>query len=502
MQNMTQPNLDIVLAVPPSIEPHSPPLGLALLKATLGGQGFQSKCVDLNTELLQKLDRNLDYFIHKKIHKFIDREAFNDFYQETLSPIFDEWAQRLVAYQADWIGFTVHDRRNELVLKKLCALIKEIKPTQKIVLGGPQSEIFGPKAFEQNLVDAWIVGEAERAIIALLEGDLKFPGINGTPRVARSESLDNLPIPDFSDFDLSAYPSEPFKKNSHEFGLKRVFIEGSRGCTRRCSFCDITSYWGKFSRKSPARIFLEMKEIFQTTGIREFVFTDSLVNGNLSDFSNLCSLVADYNLNNPEHRFTWRGHYIIHGNKIHPPEYFDVLRDSGCSALKVGVESGSEDLRKQMKKNFSNDDLLRSMEQFVRVGIKVRLLFFVGYPTETDHDFEQTLDLINKLNEYKEAIHCISSGVTLQILKNAPLSEEAKKLGVKFYKNETPYFTTIWSYKDNDLNLRLNRHERLCSLINNLGLPIEDYLENHIDNLRQHLKEVSPMDEFQTVEFR
>ena len=92
---------------------------------------------------------------------------------------------------------------------------------------------FGTTMKQQNLCDLVITGEGEQIIKEILAGKTSGPGINNNNPV-QVDNLDALPYPNYSFYDLDRY--DYLSKN------KEVFIVGSRGCVRRCTYCDVARY--------------------------------------------------------------------------------------------------------------------------------------------------------------------------------------------------------------------------------------------------------------------
>ena len=107
----------------------------------------------------------------------------------------------------------------------------------KIILGGTGLGIsmggkktFGTRLIEEGYADYFIDGEGENAPVALLKGDTSGPGINST-QYKQIDNIDNIPFPDYSDY-------------QEDYGdITKITLTGSRGCVRRCSFCDIGAFW-------------------------------------------------------------------------------------------------------------------------------------------------------------------------------------------------------------------------------------------------------------------
>ena len=471
--------IDLIIGSVPALYLRGPGIGSALLKAILQENGFTVKCVDLNLELFHFLSKDKTFFLPDKVDYFLDFEKFESFYKSNISPFVKQWAQEFASSSPKWIGFFVHCRRTSRMAYKLCHEIKQLVPKQKIVLGGPESLYLGPKLKENNLCDAWIIGEAEEAIIKLLNGETNFPGINGG-RAPYFKDFAQLPFPDYSDFDFSRYPSNAYDLSNSSLGLNSLYIEGSRGCIKKCSFCNSKEIWGNFRFKTGKRIFEEVINLYEKYKITHFHFTDNLVNGHLKEIKEFAILLANsYYKNIPQ--FTWEAHAIIQPKNRVADDFFEALKKSGCRQLKIGLESGSEKVRTEMNKLFSNEDLFHTLNMCLKYKIRLRLMLMVGFPTETESDFQKTLELITQLQKYREIIDVISAGTTLQISPTSELYHLSEELGIKIHK-PNPYIMP-WTYKTNTLKIRLIRQKRLVDHIRSIGLPLEDTFNTQWKNL-------------------
>jgi len=227
-------------------------------------------------------------------------------------------------------------------------------------------------------IDKIIVGEGEVLLLKLLEGKL--------PKSQRVYSIDDIgnevlnihtaDTPDFSGFDLDYYPF--------------IAYNGSRGCPYRCNFCSINVQWGKYRKKGAKKIVEELRSMYEKYGCQLFLMVDSLLNPITTDLSkefsktDLClywdgSLRAEKAVCDKENTLLWRqgGFYRAH----------------------LGIESGSPRVLQAMRKDISIKQIKAAVSSLAFAGIKTTTFWIVGFPGETEEDFQQTLDVIEELRE-------------------------------------------------------------------------------------------------------
>lgn len=79
------------------------------------------------------------------------------------------------------------------------------------------------------------------------------------------------------------------------------------------------------------------------------------------------------------------------------PQLAAYFRDAGCSQLTFGVESGSPDVLRAIRKRITREQVLRAVDILNEAGVPYTANFMIGFPNETDDDVEQTLDLLDKM---------------------------------------------------------------------------------------------------------
>lgn len=290
-------------------------------------------------------------------------------------------------YDFKWLGISVFSYEQE----KIALTIGNMY--DNVVYGGPGVHL-------NWQTENYIVGEGEYALLEFLKGNLDYPGINGSPP-EQIKDVDSLPAPDYTDC-------------LNKFDYDTVVISGSRGCVRNCTFCDVASIWPNFRFIEGTKLADNMIDLYKQTNIDHIQFSDSLVNGSMKQFRSMVKRLAE----RPE-KITWSGQFIVRNEKAFTEEDFNNLLMSGCGGLTVGIESGSESVRYHMKKKFSNNDIDYYVKNIAERGIPLKLLLIVGYPTETEKDFQETLSLFARYKNYAENIKI--SPHMMFIEKNTPI---------------------------------------------------------------------------------
>lgn len=104
--------------------------------------------------------------------------------------------------------------------------------------------------------------------------------------------------------------------------LGTFFIESSRGCVRKCKFCNIPTSTESYRFRSGQRIAEEMISLKEKYGVNRFVFADNLVNGSIKHLVQFCNELV-VRRTNPEFReIRWSGSFIIRSASLFPAKHF------------------------------------------------------------------------------------------------------------------------------------------------------------------------------------
>ena len=470
---------DILFLTLPRLELRAPITAPAILKSMVEKHGYSAFCYDLNLDLWLNIDTQKYgnvWFDTDLTFRYKDK--FKEFWDTVICDHTDRWIKTIREKNPKWIGITIFSQRSKWISIAICELIKTNFPDVKIAVGGPFAEHTGPNLYKKGLADAYVIGEGEEAIINILKGNFEFPGVNGIPP-QQINDLDTIPIPDYSDFLMEKYPttwSDPRIKEEDKMGTEFIYITGSRGCVRKCSFCDIQSVWPKFRYRSGKSVADEMCEQNQKYGSKRFLFTDSLLNGSVKQLKDICNTLIDYRQQGIMKPVRWQGQFIARPEHQMGEDVYELMSEAGLKFVSIGVESGSEKIRNDMKKMFNDEAMNFTFRMCAKYDVQMAWLLLVGYPTETEEEFQKTLDMLDKYNWINETglVRSVALGPTLDIVPGSPLWKNQKQLGITWDENKH------WVYKDNTREVRIRRWLRLKEKCLNLGYPVVEKATDHL----------------------
>lgn len=175
-----------------------------------------------------------------------------------------------------------------------------------------------------------------------------------------------------------------------------AYIKISEGCNRFCAFCAIPLITGRHKSR-PIEEILEEVEDLTYRGVKEF----NVIAQDLSSYgkdlygehrlAELINRMADIN------GVEWiRLHYAYPAD--FPLEVLDVMtkRENVCKYLDIALQHISDSQLRRMRRHIDKKGTLRLLKEIrERVpGIKIRTTLMVGFPGETEEDFEELLEFV------------------------------------------------------------------------------------------------------------
>lgn len=302
-------------------------------------------------------------------------------------------------------GFQVYTRSVREVQDGL-ERAKALNPEVVTVIGGPHPSGDPEGSMKFLKADYSFRGEAEIGLVQLLKKlsgkeDCQFKDMNNliwrnngavvSNPLKPIEDLDVVGIPAWDMINPNDYPYAPIGAFSKKFPL--TSISSTRGCPYRCTFCANNTIMGRKVRaRSTGIVLKEMELLHDKYGIREFQIIDDNFTSKKELTLGVCQGIIDrgwdISLSFPNGvRLSTLDEDILH-----------LLEKAGCYSLGLGIESGSPSTLKNMRKAQSVDEIKEKVNLIHRVTkIRTTGFFIIGYPTETEDDILQTIELSKEL---------------------------------------------------------------------------------------------------------
>ena len=284
---------------------------------------------------------------------------------------------RLKELKFDWVVMETSSASIDNDLK----IAKQAARYAKIALCGPHATTFAGELIKIPFIKAVLRGEYENASLALaVTGEEKIYDYNIIP------DIDILPYP-YRDYTVYQY-MDAFKVTPKGPQLQ---MWGSRGCPYGCIFClwPPVMYNGRTYRPRSAENIIKEAEFTLKNFplIKSIYFDDDTFN--IGD-----ERVREIARGMKNLKVPWQAMCRADTSSL---ETFEIMAGCGCTAVKLGVESGSPRMIEACKKNLDLNAVREAVSFLKKKGVFVHLTFTFGIPGETAEDRAMTETFIKEV---------------------------------------------------------------------------------------------------------
>ena len=464
--------MKITLVQCPSWTTQSPPYALALLKSVLQKNGHKVECHDFNIELFNycknhpiTIDSITD--IHKcwdmdfKGYVWYEKE-FTLKFIEAYSSFIDELIASIVNSDAKVVGFSVQSTSKFFSLE-IAKRLKRKCPDKVIVFGGPLCfrNCYGINILKDfDFLDAICLSEGEEAFVNLISSIEAKSNVNDFSGLgyrhkdgAIIDGADRLLIPDLNKIPYADYTNFYLQK----YTKKLLPISTSRGCINRCVFCNESVHWRKYRARTAKNIYDEISyQLDKHPQIETFWFNDSLINGDIAMLNELC----DFFIGN-KMKIKWGGQTMI--RREMDKDLLYKMKEAGCESISYGIENGSNKILKLMRKGYTSELAHQVILDTYAVGINSVFNIIIGFPGESEAEFEENKEFIKKSMKY---IGNIALNMLL-LLKDSYLYNNLAEFNILPINYSDPEYQLKWKTADNSntYDIRKRRLTELMQII-------------------------------------
>lgn len=371
------------------------PLGLAYLAGSLARNGHEVMGFDLplNVDYEEELRRALEGFCPNIVGVSL-RNLDNQRYSSPVSFL---------------------PKAHEVV--RLC----QQSSGAKVILGGSGFSI-APRALLDYLgADLGVVGEGETAITALAQaiqqgsdyGDIggvlvRHPGPRANARPNLTSDLDRIELPNREVFEPRKYLQKGIALN----------VRAKRGCPFKCIYCTTPQIEGSEMRlRTPRKVVDELEMLKHVYGAEGFYFTDNIFNYPAEHAELLCREIVFRKLD-----IRW---YCIANPCSISKDLMQLMRRAGCYGLSIGNESGSPQMLKNLRKNFTVEQVSQACSWCRDSGIQYTCFLLLGGPGENRNTIDESIALMEELKPTY-----LSINIGIRVYPNTELARISRDEGV------------------------------------------------------------------------
>jgi len=163
----------------------------------------------------------------------------------------------------------------------------------------------------------------------------------------------------------------------------------ARSCAFSCAFCNYPTRAGKLAMMDIEAVGRELESIRAIGAVENVIFIDDTFNVPVRRFKELCRMMI-------RERFPFNWFSYFRGSNA-DEEAIDLMAESGCKGVFLGIESGSASMLKNMVKHAEPAQYVWAVDRLRSAGILTFASFIVGFPGETAETVEATRELVQRV---------------------------------------------------------------------------------------------------------
>ncbi len=281
------------------------------------------------------------------------------------------------------------------------AKIKKKKPHMIIVMAGCVAQQEGKNAFKRIphldiVLGTQAFSRFGQHIVNIKSGRIKIVDIKESSTIYEV-------LPETADKRDAGPGDTRSDENRYEYGQCEEspvsrFVTIMQGCENFCTYCVVPHVRGKERSRRPESILHEI-DLLSRSGVREINLLGQNVNsyGQKEGDITFAQLLARVN--------AVEGIKRIRFATSHPKDLSEDLinairdLDKVCSHLHLPVQSGSDRILKKMNRGYSRETYMKRVSDLKNKcpGIGISTDIIVGFPSETEDDFNDTMDLLREI---------------------------------------------------------------------------------------------------------
>ena len=281
--------------------------------------------------------------------------------------------------------------------------VKQRFPKVMIVVGGPHVTFTAKRTFEEAPeMDFIVIGEGEKTLFELCEAlerekslkDIKGLAFRQENSIGINESrefvdnLDSLPFPLTDGLPLDLYKEcllDDFREKGRFFT-----VMSARGCPYNCVFCSAPKMWRRQYRLRSMKNFVDEMEQLYRKDVKKFRILDDTFTSSEKRVLEFCREIEKRKM---KISFSCFGRVNVVNERM-----LKALKQAGCKSINYGVESGSSEILKRVRKNITLERAKEVIALSKKLGLTTFASFMIGLPGDTNETIRRTIDFAKECN--------------------------------------------------------------------------------------------------------
>ncbi|HVA25388.1 MAG TPA: methyltransferase domain-containing protein [Chloroflexota bacterium] len=290
--------------------------------------------------------------------------------------------------------------------------LKRRWPRLPVIWGGYFPSMYPEACLRSGAADVVVQGLGEPSFAGLIEAcvEEQQASVASLPGAVRLEDGHLMAGPHVPPIDLNRLPPLHFDRvpmerylNHTWLGKRTVFTISSVGCPFNCGFCAIPAVNGqRWNTYAPGTIVEQIRSWVEHLGVDgvQFMDTEFFVNE-----KRVCELAEGLaGLSSP---LGWWAMGQVDRLVNYQAATWQLLKDSGCRGIFVGVESGSQAVLDLVGKKINVGQAAEFAAITRRWDILPEFSFVLGFPPDPEEDVRASLDLMYELKRVNPASHLV-----------------------------------------------------------------------------------------------
>jgi radical SAM PhpK family P-methyltransferase len=327
---------------------------------------------------------------------YLRNRSFNakyiNLFQQEKDTLIEYLAQKPLCVAITTTFYVINQPVNEIV-----EFIRDNSDGVKIVVGGPlianHARNYKRDEFKATLddmgADIYVIeGQGEFTLWQLIACLKNGGNLSAVPNIAYIENGElrrTAQVIENNSLDENYIDWRGFPQGSLGNTLQ---TRAARSCAFKCSFCNYPARAGALSLLSLDVLEKELDSMLALGNVMNVVFIDDTFNVPILRFKDICRMMT-----RKRYPFKWFSYFRCSNSD---EEAIDLMAESGCKGVFLGIESGSPPILQNMNKSATIEKYAIGIERLRKYGILTFGSFITGFPGETEETVRDTISFIQQ----------------------------------------------------------------------------------------------------------